>query len=79
MWGILLGLRMCLLFCDAAPPVCTIQMIEMVTYLLTAVYALSAMLRIREVYLNQGHMLPSKDARKKFRHCLTVCIYIASW
>jgi hypothetical protein len=57
----------------------SVQMMEMVTFLLTCVYALNAMLRTREVYRNQGTVLPSKDARKKFRHCVTVLVYIGSW
>lgn len=54
-------------------------MTGLVTYLLTTVYAVSALLRIREVYCNNGQVLPSKDTRKKYRHCITVIIYIASW
>lgn len=54
-------------------------MMEVVTYLLTMVYALSALLRTREVYQNQGYVLQSNDARKKLRHILTVLVYIASW
>jgi len=36
------------------------QMAEMVTFMLTAVYAMSAFLRIREVYLNKGKTLTEK-------------------
>jgi len=35
-------------------------MAEMVTFMLTAVYAMSAFLRIREVYLNKGKTLTEK-------------------
>jgi len=52
---------------------------ETVAFLLTAVYAQSALLRIREVYHNDGLMLAENDSRKKFRHVLTVIVYIASW
>ena len=54
-------------------------MMEMVTFMLTSVYALNAMLRIREVYQNKGLVLPSNDSRKKIRHIVTVLVYIASW
>ena len=62
------------------PPVIRIilcQMTGLVTYLLTTVYAVvSALLRIREVYCNKGQVLPTKDTRKKYRHCITVIIYV---
>ena len=51
----------------------------MVTFLLTAVYAQSALLRIREVYNNNGLMLSENDSRKKFRHIVTVIVYVLSW
>ncbi len=54
-------------------------MTQMVAFLLTAVYAQSALLRIREVYLNQGVVLSQNDSRKKLRHIITVVVYITSW
>lgn len=54
-------------------------MMEIVTYLLTTVYALTALLRTREVYHNQGYVLQSNDGKKKFRHIVTVLAYITSW
>ena len=44
-------------FIGPLPPA---QMAEMVTFMLTAVYAMSAFLRIREVYLNKGKTLTEK-------------------
>ena len=55
------------------------QMATMVTFCLTAVYALSAMLRMREFYINQGKQLPKQDKRKTLRHVTTVAVYIISW
>ena len=40
-----------------SPPPPHTQMAEMVTFLLTTVYAQSALLRIREVYLNKGRIV----------------------
>lgn len=56
-----------------------VQVMEVITFLLTAVYAQSALLRIREVYNNNGMMLSENDSRKRFRHILTIIVYIASW
>ena len=54
-------------------------MATMVTFSLTAVYALSAMLRLREFHMNQGRNLPKQDRRKTLRHITTVVVYIFSW
>ena len=55
------------------------QMMELVTFMLTMVYALSALLRTREVYHNKGYVLQSNDNKKRFRHVVTVLLYIVSW
>ena len=54
-------------------------MATMVTFSLTAVYAQSAMLRLREYYMNQGKNLPKQDSRKTLRHISTIVLYIISW
>ena len=51
----------------------------MVTFSLTGVYAQSAMLRLREYYMNQGKNLPKQDSRKTLRHISTIILYIVSW
>ena len=54
-------------------------MMEIVTFLLTMVYALSALLRTKEVYQNRGSVLQSNDSKKNIRHVVIVICYIASW
>lgn len=54
-------------------------MATMVTFSLTAVYAQSAVLRLREYYMNQGKNLPKQDSRKTLRHISTIVLYIISW
>lgn len=54
-------------------------MATMVTFSLTAVYAQSAMLRLREYYMNQGKNLPKQDSRKTLRHISTIVLYFISW
>lgn len=58
---------------------CTGQMGEIATFLLTAVYARSAFLRIREYYLNKGKPLLAKDNKKRLRYIVTGISYILSW
>jgi hypothetical protein len=54
-------------------------MAEIVTFLLTVVYAQSALLRIREYYINKGKPLVEKDKKKRFRHVVTGISYVLSW
>ena len=49
-------------------------MAEIVTFLLTAVYAQSALLRVREYYLNKGKILV-EQVLLKVSVCPTYCLY----
>ncbi|KAL5477155.1 hypothetical protein EMCRGX_G023907 [Ephydatia muelleri] len=51
---------------------------EMVTFLLTTVYAITAMMLIMEIYYNKG-MIPMDGTKKRIRHIVTIVLYFISW
>ncbi|CAI8055028.1 hypothetical protein GBAR_LOCUS30029 [Geodia barretti] len=56
-----------------------VQMAGIVTFLLTVVYAQSALLRLREYYNNKGKLLPEQHKKKRLRHIVTGLSYVLSW
>lgn len=51
---------------------------EMVTFLLTTVYAFTAMMLIMEIYYNKG-MIPMDGNKKRLRQIITIALYFVSW
>ena len=51
-------------------------MVELVTFFLTVVYAQSALMRIREVYINKGKTLGEKVCLLSVYACLPVCLSV---
>ncbi|XP_065892253.1 transmembrane protein 116-like [Dysidea avara] len=52
---------------------------EMITFLLTMIYAITALLRVIEIYHNEGSLLSPQDKRKKPRHTFSFIAYIIVW
>ena len=57
------------------PPPSFPQMAELVTFFLTVVYAQSALLRVREMYINKGKVLGEKVCAQPL--CLDPCLFVS--